>query len=58
MFFGAGKPRQFTRVNFGDNKGAVYGFAVADLDGDKQLDIAAARSGAPNMVYFGAAGRR
>jgi len=45
-------------VNFGDNKGAVYGFAVADLDGDKQLDIAAARSGAPNMVYFGAAGRR
>jgi len=58
VFFGAGKPRQFTRVNFGDNKGAVYGFAVADLDGDKQLDIAAARSGAPNMVYFGAAGRR
>ena len=54
VFFGAGKPRQFTRVDFGDNKGAVYGLAVADLDGDKQLDIAAARSGAPNMVYFGA----
>jgi hypothetical protein len=58
VFFGAGRPRQFTRVNFGDTRGAVYGFAVADLDGDKQLDIAAARSGAPNMVYFGEAGRR
>jgi VCBS repeat protein len=51
-FFGNGK-RQFTRVAFGDDRGAVYGFAVADLDGDGYLDIAVARSDAPNMVYFG-----
>jgi hypothetical protein len=40
-------------VTFGDNKGAVYGFAIGDLDGDGLQDIAAARSDAPNVVYFG-----
>ncbi|MGH7562045.1 MAG: FG-GAP repeat domain-containing protein [Gemmatimonadales bacterium] len=44
------------RVTFGESRGAVYGFAVGDLDGDGYLDIAAARSEAPNMVYFGDAG--
>jgi FG-GAP repeat protein len=44
-------------VTFGDSVGAVYGFAVADLDGDGYLDIAAARSEAPNMLYFGDDGR-
>ena len=40
-------------VTFGDNKGAVYGLAIGDLDGDGSPDIAAARSDAPNVVYFG-----
>lgn len=48
-----GSGRRFHVVRFGDNKGTVYGFALADLDGDGQIDIAAARSEAPNVVYFG-----
>jgi hypothetical protein len=55
VFFGDGGTRGFTRVAFGDSRGAVYGFAVADLDGDGVLDIAAARSEAPSMLYFGGA---
>jgi hypothetical protein len=34
----------------------VYGFAIADLNRDGTMDIAAARSEAPNVVYFGRAG--
>ena len=40
-------------MSFGDAKGTVYGFAIADLDQDGALDIAAARSEATNVVYFG-----
>jgi len=43
-------------VPFGDDAGVAYGFAVGDLDEDGFLDIAMARSGAPNMLYFGSAG--
>ena len=42
----------WTSIRFGDNKGAVYGFAIADLNGDGLLDIAVARSDAPNTIYF------
>lgn len=35
-----------------DGAGTVYGMAFVDLDGDKRLDIAAARSGAPNGIWF------
>ncbi len=45
--------RMFTEVSFGDNEGSTYGFDVGDVDGDGFLDIALARSGAPNMLYFG-----
>jgi hypothetical protein len=31
----------------------VYGFAIADIDRDGVVDIAAARSEAPNAVYYG-----
>lgn len=48
-----GTGRRFHVVHFGDNKGTVYGFALADVDGDGQIDIAAARSDAQNVVYFG-----
>lgn len=46
--------RHFSPVAFGDAEGASYGFAVEDLNGDALLDIAVARSGAVNTVYFGA----
>ena len=52
VFFNDGSGRHYTPVHFGDNKGTVYGFAIADLDGDGLVDIAAARSDAPNVVYF------
>ena len=44
----------FVPVPFGDDEGSAYGFAVGDLDEDGLLDIAVARSGARNMLYFGA----
>ena len=52
VFFNDGTGKKFTRVRFGDTKGATYGLAAADLNGDGYPDIAAARSDAPSMVYF------
>jgi hypothetical protein len=48
-----GSGRSFRSIQFGDNKGTAYGFAFGDLDNDSFPDIAMARSGAPNVVYFG-----
>ncbi|MFK8042505.1 FG-GAP repeat domain-containing protein [Congregibacter sp.] len=49
--------RRFTETRFGDQfgekEGTTYGFAVDDVNGDGLIDIVAARSDAPNMVYFG-----
>jgi hypothetical protein len=45
-------------VQFGDNKGTAYGFAIGDLDKDGLPDIAVARSDAPNMVYYAAIAAR
>lgn len=53
VYFNDG-PATFTPIPFGDDQGVAYGFAVGDLDGDGFLDIAMARSGARNMLYFGA----
>jgi hypothetical protein len=53
VYFNDGSGRTFVAVQFGDNKGAVYGFATGDLDNDGWMDIAVARSDAPNVVYFG-----
>jgi hypothetical protein len=60
VFFnrGDGKQMRFQEVHWGDGKGAVYGVAVGDLDGDGWPDIAAARSDAPNAVWFSGPGRR
>ena len=52
VYFNDGTGRHFTPVDFGDNKGTVYGFAIGDLDHDGLLDIGAARSEAPNLIYL------
>ncbi|HUF23142.1 MAG TPA: FG-GAP-like repeat-containing protein [Vicinamibacterales bacterium] len=54
VYVNDGSGRRYIKVTFGDAKGAAYGFAIADIDGDGFLDIAMARSGAPNVLYFGA----
>ena len=43
----------FSGVTFGDNRGTAYGIAVGDIDEDGVMDIAVARSEAPNVLYFG-----
>ena len=40
-------------ARFGDGNGTVYGLSIGDVNGDGILDIVAARSDAPNMLYFG-----
>lgn len=52
IHFNTGDGRRYTTLNVGDGKGAAYGFALADLDGDGLLDIAVARSEAPKVVFF------
>jgi hypothetical protein len=53
LHFNDGSGRRFHTTRFGDGKGTVYGFAIADVDRDGIADIAAARSEAPNVLYFG-----
>jgi len=48
---GGGLPR-FREEPWNDGKGSVYGLAIGDLDGDGWPDIAAARSDAPNAIWF------
>jgi hypothetical protein len=42
LYFNDGTGRRFHPVRFGDGRGTVYGFAIADLDRDGVMDIAAA----------------
>jgi hypothetical protein len=51
-FFGAGNA-SFSAVEFGDAQGVAYGFAIGDVNEDGLMDIAMARSEAPNVLYFG-----
>jgi hypothetical protein len=52
------KKLSFDETTWGDGQGAVYGLALGDLDGDGWPDIAAARSDAPNAVWFSGPVRR
>ncbi|MBK7908656.1 MAG: VCBS repeat-containing protein [Gemmatimonadetes bacterium] len=54
VLFGRGEGRslRFARASWNDGLGSVYAVAVADLDGDGWPDIAAARSDAPNAIWF------
>jgi len=54
VFFNDGTGRQFAEQKIGDVKGAAYGFAIGDVNGDGFPDIALARSGAPNVLFLGA----
>ncbi len=54
LFFRTADRSQFRYVQaaWNDGKGAVYGLAIGDLDGDGWPDIVAARSDAPNGIWF------
>ena len=54
IFFhlGGGRVPRFREIPWNDGKGSVYGVAIGDLDGDGWPDIVAARSDAPNAVWF------
>ncbi len=54
VFFnlGGGRVPRFRDTPWNDGKGSVYGVAIGDLDADGWPDIVAARSDAPNAVWF------
>ncbi|MHC5540390.1 FG-GAP repeat domain-containing protein [Singulisphaera rosea] len=60
IFFNKPKDREIhlEEIHWGDGKGTVYEIAAGDLDGDGWPDIAAARSDAPNAVWFSDPGRK
>lgn len=53
VYFNEGKGRTFQEVPWNDGKGVVYGMVFSDVDGDGWPDIIAARSDAPNAIWFG-----
>ena len=53
VLLNAGGTGQFSAIQLDDNDGTAYGFDTADLDGDGQLDIVIAKSGARNRIIFG-----
>jgi hypothetical protein len=55
---GGGRVPRFRETPWNDGKGSVYGVAIGDLDGDGWPDIVAARSDAPNAVWFNGASIR
>lgn len=60
VFFNESSPNKarFTETAWGDGQGAVYGVVLGDLDGDSWPDIVAARSDAPNGIWFNGPSRQ
>lgn len=54
LFFNrsSGKTLHFDESSWNDGQGTVYGLALGDLNGDAWPDIVAARSEAPNAIWF------
>lgn len=52
IYFDDGSGKHYEPMAFGDGKGAIYGMAVADLNGGERPDIVVARSSAPSVVMF------
>ena len=54
VFFNQSSVKKFAfeEATWGDGQGTVYGLALGDLDGDGWPDIVAARSEAPNAIWF------
>jgi hypothetical protein len=53
VYFNDGTGRSFEEVPWNDGAGVVYGMVFGDVDADKWPDIIAARSDAPNAIWFG-----
>ena len=52
VYYNRGHGREYHEIAWTDGKGVVYAIACGDLDRDGWQDIAAARSDAPNAIWF------
>jgi len=52
VYYNTGQGHSFHEVPWNDGNGVVYGITFGDLNGDGWPDIVAARSDAPNGIWF------
>jgi len=54
VYYNNNNANNFQEVMFDKfNQGTVYGFSIGDFNKDGQADIGVAKSGAPNILFFG-----